>query len=140
MSIMDAPTGPVPTPRGGAAVGPSWVWRSVAALGVLVSAVVHLVLWTRGYDDLDVVGPLFLVNAVGGVVLAVLLMTWRHWLPLVGGIVFGAATLLAFVTSATSDLLGVSSQVIGANELGAAAAELTAVVASTMALVREHAR
>lgn len=139
MSIMDAPTGPVPAARGRGAVGPSWVWRSLAASGVLVSAVVHLVLWTRGYDDIDLVGPLFLVNAVSGVVLAVLLLTWRHWLPLVGGIVFGAATLLAFITSATSDLLGVSSELVGVNELVAAAAELVAVVASTVALVREHA-
>ncbi|WP_277212831.1 hypothetical protein [Isoptericola croceus] len=136
---MDAPTGPVPAPRGRSAVGPSWVWRSLAAIGVLVSALVHLVLWTRGYDDLDIVGPLFLVNAVGGVVLAVLLLTWRHWLPLVGSIVFAAATLLAFVTSATSDLLGVSSQLVGPNELIAAAAELLAVVAATVALVREQA-
>ncbi|WP_165799995.1 MULTISPECIES: hypothetical protein [Isoptericola] len=137
---MDAPTGKVPAPRGRGDVGPSWLWRSLAALGVLVSAVVHLVLWTRGYDDIDLVGPLFLVNAAGGVVLATLMLTWRHWLPLVGGILFGAVTLLAFVTSATSDLLGISPEVIGVNELVAAAAELVAVVASTVALVREQAR
>jgi hypothetical protein len=140
MSIMDAHTGPVPARRGRPAVEPSWVWRSLAAAGVLVSAVVHLVLWTRGYDDIPLVGPLFLVNAVSGVVLAVLLLTWRHWLPLVGGILFGAVTLLAFVASATSDLLGISPEIIGVNELVAAAAELVAVVASTVALVREQAR
>lgn len=140
MSIMDAPAGPVPAPRGRPAVGPSWLWRSLAAAGVLVSAVVHLVLWTRGYEDIPLVGPLFLVNAVSGVVLAVLLLTWRHWLPLVGGIVFGAATLLAFIASATSNLLGISPEIVGVDELIAAAAELVAVVASTVALVREHAR
>ncbi|WP_407318172.1 hypothetical protein UQW22_16280 [Isoptericola halotolerans] len=137
---MDAPTGRVPAPRGRPAADPSWVWRSLAAAGVLVSAVVHLVLWTRGYDDIPLVGPLFLVNAISGVVLAVLLMTWRHWLPLVGGIVFGAATLLAFIASATSNLLGISPEIVGRDELVAAAAELVAVVASTMALVREQAR
>ncbi|GAA1991253.1 hypothetical protein GCM10009718_31220 [Isoptericola halotolerans] len=137
---MDAPTPKVPAAHGRPAVAPSWVWRSLAAAGVVVSALVHLVLWTRGYDDIPLVGPLFLVNAISGVVLAVLLLTWRHWLPLVGGIIFGAATLLAFVASATSDLLGITTQVVGTTELVAAAAELVAVVASTIALVREQAR
>jgi len=116
------------------------VWRWLAAIAVLASAVVHLVLWAQGYSDISVVGPLFLLNAVGGAVLAVLLVTWRHWLPLVGGIGFGALTLIAFVLSATVGFYGVSGELAGLNELVAAATEVVAVVAATVALLREYVR
>ena len=71
--------------------------RIVTALAALVSAVVHGYLWVDGYRDIDVIGPAFLVNAVAGAVIAVLLLVWRHWVPafLVTG--FGASTLGAFV-------------------------------------------
>ncbi|WP_278237166.1 hypothetical protein [Isoptericola sp. AK164] len=136
---MDAPTGPGPATRGTPSV--AWVWRSLAAVSVAVSAVVHLVLWSDGYRDLDVVGPLFLLNAVGGFALAVLLVVWRHWLPLVGGIAFGALTLLAFVASGTVGFFDVSGPLMfGRNETIAAVAEVLAVVASTVALLREPSR
>ena len=81
--------------------------RIVTAAAALVSAAVHLILWVDGYRDISVIGPAFLVNAVAGVVIAVLLVTWWHWLPafLVAG--FGASTLGAFVLSATVGLFGV---------------------------------
>ncbi len=82
--------------------------RIVTALAALVSAVVHGYLWVDGYRDIDVIGPAFLVNAVAGAVIAVLLLVWRHWVPafLVTG--FGASTLGAFVVSATVGLFGVN--------------------------------
>ena len=40
--------------------------RGLAAAGVPLSAVVHLDLWQRGIRDIDAIGSLFLVNAVGG--------------------------------------------------------------------------
>jgi len=46
---------------------------------VLVSAAVHLYLWLDGFRDLSIIGPAFLLNAVGGAVIAVLLVTWRSW-------------------------------------------------------------
>jgi len=116
------------------------VWRLVAAVGVLVSAVVHVLLYLDGYDTIAVVGPLFLLNAVAGVVLAVLLVAWRHWLPLVGGIGFGGLTLLAFVLSTTVGFYGVNESFAGTNEIVAAASEVVAVVGSAVALLREYVR
>jgi hypothetical protein len=116
------------------------VWRALAALGVLVSGIVHAELWVQGYADIDVVGPLFLLNAISAATLTLLLVVWHHWLPLVGGIAFGGATLLAFVLSTTVGFYGVSETFAGTEELAAAGAELVAVVASTLALVREHGR
>ena len=40
--------------------------RILAAVAVLVSAAVHLYLWFDGMRDAHVVGPAFLLNAVGG--------------------------------------------------------------------------
>ena len=55
--------------------------RVLAAVAVLVSAAVHLYLWLDCARDDDVIGPAFMLNAVGGAVIAVLLLAWRHWVP-----------------------------------------------------------
>lgn len=124
------------TDRPGTAAG----WRRLGAAGVLVSAVVHLVLWFQGFRDIAVVGPMFLLNAVGGVVLTVAILGWRHWLPLLGGIGFGLLTLVAFFLSATVGLFGVLSplEFAGVEELVAAVAEIVAIVGCGMALRRER--
>ena len=54
--------------------------RLIAAAAVLVSAYVHLHLWLDGMRHLNVVGPAFMVNAVAGVVIAALLVTWKSWI------------------------------------------------------------
>ena len=140
---MDSPHGAVPPrPPSPSPARPPTArgWRLAAALAVLVSAVVHVVLYVDGYDTIAVVGPLFLLNAVAGVVLALLLVAWRHWLPLVGGIGFGGLTLLAFVLSTTVGFYGVNETFAGTTEIVAAAAEVVAVVASAVALLREYVR
>lgn len=115
-------------------------WRWLAALAVAVSAVVHLVLWRDGYADIAVVGPLFLLQGVAGLVLAVLLVVWRHWLPALGAVGYGAATLGAFGLSATVGFAGVHSAFTGPYEVTAAVAEAVAIVAGAVVLLRERAR
>ena len=112
--------------------------RIVAALGVLVSAAVHLKLWFDGYRDIAVIGPSFMLNAVAGVVIAVLLVRWRHWIPLFLAVGFGAATLGAFAISATVGLFSVHESWKGATVLTAAASEIVAIVAGGLALLREQ--
>ena len=72
--------------------------RLVAALAVLVSAGVHFKLFTK-YHQLHVVGPAFLVNAVAGVIIAILLLAWKNWLAPLLALGFGVATLAAFTIS-----------------------------------------
>ena len=83
--------------------------RATAALAVLVSAIVHLWLWFDGVKDQGTVGALFVVNVVAGVVIAVLLVAWRDWEPLALAAGFGAATILAFLISATVGLFGIET-------------------------------
>jgi hypothetical protein len=112
--------------------------RWLAAAGVLVSAAVHLYLWFHVFRHTDVVGPAFMVNAVGGTVIAVLLVAWRHWIALLLAVGFGVATLGAFIIAATVGLYGVHEHWTGWEVWTAAAAEVVAIVAAgTVLLLQE---
>ncbi len=112
-------------------------WRFVAAAAALVSGAVHLWLWSEGVRHQDVIGPAFMFNAVAGVVIAVLLVTWRHWLPLLLVVGFGASTLGAFIVSTTVGLFGVHASWEGWDEFVAAGSEIVAIVAGLAAAYAE---
>jgi hypothetical protein len=111
--------------------------RILAAAAVLVSAAVHLKVWVDSYRHLDIIGPLFMLNVVAGVVIAVALVAWRHWLPLLLAAGFGAATLLAFVTAATVGLFGVHEIWVSTTGITAGVAEIVALLAGLWELQRE---
>lgn len=111
--------------------------RIVAALAVLVSAYVHLRMWFDGVKDQHVVGPAFMVNAVAGVVIAILLLAWRSWEPPLLAAGFGAATMAAFVVAATVGLFGVHDHWTGGYVWTAFIAEAVALVAGLAAVWRE---
>jgi peptidoglycan/LPS O-acetylase OafA/YrhL len=112
--------------------------RLVAAAAVLVSAGVHFKLWTD-YKHLHVVGPAFMLNAVAGVVIAVLLVTWRHWLAPLLAVGFGIATLGAFTISTTSNgLFDDHEKWSGGYVWTAAIAEAIAIVAGLYAVSQER--
>jgi hypothetical protein len=102
----------------------------LAAIAVLVSAFVHAKLFFfDGFKDQDVVGPAFMLNAVAGVVIAVLLLTWQHWVPAFLTLGFGLSTLGAFVVATLpAGLFGVHEHWVGAYVWMAAVAEATAIV------------
>ena len=112
--------------------------RMLAAAAVLVSAAVHLYLWFDVFRHTDVVGPAFMLNAVGGATIAVLLVTWRHWIPLLLAVGFGASTLGAFLIAVSVGLFGVHEHWTGWTVWTAAAAEIVAMVAAGTALVHAN--
>jgi hypothetical protein len=112
--------------------------RILAAVAVLASAAVHLKVWVDGYRDLNVIGPMFLLNVVAGVIIALLLVTWRHWLPLLLAAGFGAATLAAFITAATFGLFGVHEIWFSTTGDIANASEIVALVVGLWQLQREY--
>ena len=73
---------------------------------------VHFVLWHyQGYHFIPTDGPFFLVDAIAGVVLAIVLLTWAR--PVVGlvSIGFTASTILALVISLTVGLFGFNENI-----------------------------
>ena len=110
--------------------------RLVAAAAVLVSGAVHLQMWFDGVRDQSV-GPAFMVNSIAGPVIAVLLLTWRHWFPLLMAVGFGASTLGAFIIAATAGLYGVHTHWEGVRVWMAAASEVVAILAGLFAAWRE---
>ena len=111
--------------------------RVIAAAAVLVSAAIHLQLWFDGVRHQHVIGPSFMVNAVAGVVIAVLLVGWRSWPPLLLAAGFGASTLGAFVIASTAGLYGVHTHWEGFRVWAAAVSEVVAILTALWAARRE---
>ena len=90
--------------------GPAFLAALVLRLvcvGLLIwVAAIHLHLWTEGYRDILTVGPLFLADAVGGFVLAAVLLVWPR--PLAGllGVGFMISTLGGLIISLSFGLFG----------------------------------
>lgn len=112
--------------------------RMLAAAGVLVSAAVHLYLWFHVFRHTDVIGPAFMLNAVGGATIAVVLVTWHHWIPPILAVGFGASTLGAFLVAATVGLFGVHEHWTGWSVWTAAAAEVVAIIAAGTVLLEDY--
>jgi hypothetical protein len=111
--------------------------RFLTTLAVLVSAAVHLRLWTTGVRHEHVVGPAFMVNVIAGVLIAILLIGWRHWVPLFLAAGFGVGTFGAFIVSATVGLYGVHEHWVGAYVWVAAVSEVVAVLSALLAAAQE---
>ncbi|WP_043647953.1 hypothetical protein [Terracoccus sp. 273MFTsu3.1] len=109
--------------------------RGVGAVALLVSAGVHLYLWFDGVRNQSV-GPMFLINVVAGVVIAIMLLRWEHWVPAFLTAGFGAATLGAFIIASTVGLLGVHTVWSGLSVWTAAIAEVVCIVVGGLLLLR----
>ena len=107
---------------------------------VLVSAYIHVELWFQGISQTPVIGPLFLLNAAGGLAIGLAVLCWRHWLPLLGALGFGILTLAAFWLSTTVGLFGLNEVATGVPQIAAEVAEIVTVVCSVAALLNGSAR
>lgn len=110
--------------------------RGLAAAAVLVSADVHFQLWQTGYRSIHVLGTLFLLNAIGGLVIVLLLLLTRNPLPLLLSFGFGVLTLAGFLVSHYHGLYGVKEPFMGTAVWQAFAAEIAAIVFSLLAMGR----
>jgi len=74
------------------------------------------------------IGPLFLLNAVSGVLIGLVVLSWSHWLPALVAAGFGAGTLVAFYLSVSVGLFGLHEVASGQPQVLAEVAEYVAVV------------
>lgn len=80
---------------------------AVAGAALLVwSAVIHLQLWSDGYRDISVIGPLFLIQGLASIAVALLLVVFRRLVLLAAGAILLAATAVGLLLSAGIGLFG----------------------------------
>src|ERR1700691_297356 len=80
---------------------------AVAGAALLVwSGVIHLQLWSDGYRGISVIGPLFLIQGIASIALAVALAVFRRVVLLAAGAVLAAGTAVGLLLSAEIGLFG----------------------------------
>jgi hypothetical protein len=101
--------------------------RYAAAALVVLNGAVHLYLYVREYHRVDIIGPLFLLNAAAAVLIAVVLVAKPQGVFAVAALVFSVLTLGAFVLSRTTGLFGFSESDFDSKALLGTVAEAGAV-------------
>jgi uncharacterized membrane protein len=80
---------------------------AVAGAALMVwSGVIHLQLWSEGYRDISVIGPLFLAQGIGAIAIAALVVVFRRLAALAAGAVTLAATAVGLLLSVYMGLFG----------------------------------
>jgi hypothetical protein len=80
---------------------------AIAGAALLIwSGVIHIRLWSDGYRDISVIGPLFIVQGAGTIVIAVILVVFRRLVLLAAGAVALAATAVGLLLSVHIGLFG----------------------------------
>ena len=109
-----------------------WAVLALAGTGagfLVWSGVIHLMLWSDGYKDISVIGPLFLVQGIASIVLAVAIVASRWLALLAAGAVAGVATAVGLLLSVNVGLFGYTET------LSVPYAELSLAVEFTAAFV-----
>jgi hypothetical protein len=79
----------------------------VGAALIVATAAIHLHLWLAGYRHVPRLGPLFLAQASGGIVLAAFLAAGRHTVTVIAGVLYMAASAGGLILSATVGFVGI---------------------------------
>ncbi len=77
----------------------------VAAVAVFVAGLEHARLWHRGYAEVEIVGPLFLINAIASAVTVLFLVFDRVALFALGAVGICVGSLISIYISHTSHFL-----------------------------------
>jgi hypothetical protein len=99
-----------------------------AAILMVCSGAIHIQLWDIAYRHVATLGPLFLVQAVAALVLAVVLVVTRVVAAALACILLMLGTVVGFVLAASVGIFGFTLPVITAWAYEALAAELVSAV------------
>jgi stage V sporulation protein SpoVS len=106
----------------------------LAALGVLVAGAQHARLFHRGYAEVEIVGPLFLMNAIGSTLVVLALIARRVWLFVLGAVSICVPSLASIAISHSSvGFFGFREGGYDGEALVIVAAEVWAVVFALLA-------
>jgi hypothetical protein len=94
--------------KAGSAPGRAAIWTlAVIDGGLLVaSGLIHLHLWDIAYRNVATLGPLFLVQAIAALVLAVAIVATRHILAVAAALALVAGTIAGFFLARNVGLFG----------------------------------
>ena len=101
----------------------------LGALLVAATSLIHLHLWMTGYRHIATIGPLFLLQAIGGFALAGTLALWHRSVVAAAGILFLLGTAAGLLISTRFSLFGFK------DSLGAPYAGMALVLEATGAVV-----
>jgi hypothetical protein len=103
--------------------------RSLAAVLLLIGGIIHYDLWTSGYRSIPRIGPLFMANFVGSIVLAMAVVVSRRATVTLAGIAFAAGSLAALILSRTVGVFGFSETIWTTQAVQTLASEIGAIAA-----------
>jgi hypothetical protein len=83
-----------------------WVLFIIDAGLLVASGVIHLHLWDIAYRHVATLGPLFLVQAISAIVIAIAVLATRHILAVAAGLALAAGTIVGFILARTVGIFG----------------------------------
>jgi hypothetical protein len=83
-----------------------YVLTAAGAIMLAWCGVIHLRLWADGYSDISVIGPLFLAQGAGSLVITGALVIFRRLVLMLAGAVTMAATAVGLLLSVHVSLFG----------------------------------
>ncbi|HEY1619074.1 MAG TPA: hypothetical protein VGG25_15745 [Streptosporangiaceae bacterium] len=94
--------------KAGSPPGRAAIWTLAVIDGGLMvtSGLIHLHLWDIAYRNVATLGPLFLVQAIAALVLAVAIVATRHILVVAAGLALVAGTIIGFFLARSVGLFG----------------------------------
>jgi len=101
---------------------------ALAALCVLVAGLQHARLFHRGYAEVQIIGLLFFMNAIGSAVVVLTLIFERVWMFVLGALSICVPSLVSIAISHSSGLLGFREGGYDSDALVIVVAEVAAVV------------
>ena len=117
---------------------------ALAALCVLVAGFQHGRLFHRGYAEVEIVGLLFFMNAIGSTVVVLTLIFGRVWLFVLGALSICVPSLVSIAISHTVGFLGFREGGYDGDALVIVGAEVVAVLfalaGGAMAAARQRGR
>jgi hypothetical protein len=111
------------------------VFALTGAAFLVWSAVIHFELWADGYKDISVIGPLFLVQGIASIVVAVAVVAFRWLVLLVVGAGAGVATAVGLLLSVNVGLFGYTESLAVPYATLSLAVEFTAAFVFLVAMV-----
>lgn len=106
---IDTRAGRVWERRSGLGIRPGPVVSALAWIGALfliLSATIHLHLWSQSYRHIPTIGPLFVIQGISGIVLAITISIFRRLVILIGGALFAIGTIGGLLLSVYVGLFG----------------------------------